>query len=55
MTEIWRSIKDYSGYEVSNLGRVRSFKFNKVRIKGLITNKLKKEQSCLWFCMEIWL
>ena len=40
MTEIWRSIKGYSGYEVSNLGRVRSFKFNKVRIKGLITNKL---------------
>ena len=40
MTEIWRSIKGYSGYEVSNLGRVRSFKFNKVRIKDLITNKL---------------
>ena len=39
MTEIWRSIKDYPGYEVSNLGRVRSFNFNRVRIKTLITHK----------------
>ena len=33
MEEIWRDIPDYEGlYQVSNLGRVRSFKYGKVRI-----------------------
>ena len=30
--EIWKSIPDYEGYEVSNLGRVKSLKFGKERI-----------------------
>lgn len=31
--EIWREVANYEGeYEVSNMGRVRSLKFNKVRI-----------------------
>ena len=30
MEEIWRPIKDYEGlYEESNLGRVKSLKYNK--------------------------
>ena len=29
MNEVWKSIKDYSDYEVSNLGRIKSFKFGK--------------------------
>ena len=33
MEEIWKPVLDYIGlYEVSNLGRVRSLKFGKVRI-----------------------
>ena len=31
MEEIWKDIKDYEGYyQVSNLGNVRSLKFNKI-------------------------
>lgn len=31
--EIWRNIKNYEGlYQVSNLGRVRSLKYNKVKL-----------------------
>jgi|TARA_R110001606_G_scaffold282123_1_gene430750 hypothetical protein len=30
--EIWKKIKDYPDYEVSNLGNVKSLKFNKERI-----------------------
>ena len=30
--EYWRPISGYEGYEVSNLGRVRSLKFGKIRI-----------------------
>ena len=33
MNEEWRDIKGYEGlYQVSNLGRVKSFKYNKVKI-----------------------
>jgi len=32
MTEIWKQIKDYPDYEVSNLGRIKSNKRNKSRI-----------------------
>jgi len=51
--EVWKDIPEYEGlYQVSNLGNVRSFKFNKIRyIKylnskgryavGLIKNKIK--------------
>ena len=40
MKEIWKDIVGYEGlYQVSNMGRVRSFKYNKVRIlKPLSTN-----------------
>lgn len=30
--EIWKPIPGYPGYEVSNMGRVRSFKWNDIRI-----------------------
>lgn len=30
--EIWKKIKDYPDYEVSNLGNVKSLKFNKEKI-----------------------
>lgn len=30
--EVWKQIKDYNDYEFSNNGRVRSLKFNKVKI-----------------------
>jgi hypothetical protein len=33
MTEEWRPIADFEGYEASNTGRVRSTKFGKVRIR----------------------
>ena len=33
--EIWKQIKDYPGYEVSNWGRIKSFKQDK---KGKILN-----------------
>lgn len=32
MKEEWRDIKGYEDYQVSNLGRVKSFKRNKIRI-----------------------
>lgn len=32
MEEIWKDIEGYEGYQVSNLGRVRSFKHKNVRI-----------------------
>lgn len=36
MEEIWKDIKDWEGlYQVSNLGRVKSFKYNKIRILKL--------------------
>lgn len=38
--EIWKKIKDYPDYEISNLGRVKSLKFGKERV--LKQNKNKK-------------
>lgn len=32
MEEIWKSIKDYEDYEISNLGRIKSYKNNKERL-----------------------
>lgn len=32
MEEIWKRVPDFEDYEVSNMGRVRSLKYNKVRI-----------------------
>jgi len=47
--EIWKKIKDYPDYEVSNLGNVKSLKFNKERIlkalndgRGYLTVSLLK-------------
>ena len=38
--EIWRDIKDFDGYQISNLGRVKSFKQKKDgRILPLIKQK----------------
>jgi len=38
--EEWRAIEGYDGaYEVSNLGRVRSLKFGKVRVMRLLDNQ----------------
>lgn len=34
-TEVWRDIEDFPDYQVSNLGRVRSLKFDKERILKL--------------------
>jgi len=39
MTEVWKPIPDYDGYEVSNLGRVRSHKYGGWRI---LKPRLKK-------------
>jgi len=32
MNEIWKTIKGYEDYQISNLGRVKSLKFDKVKI-----------------------
>ena len=44
MEEIWKPIEGYPGYEISNLGRIKSFRQN---AKGKITygNKDKKRVS----------
>jgi len=43
--EIWKSIKDYPNYEVSNIGRVKSLWFGKERIlKGGVSVGYKKVQ-----------
>ena len=50
MEEIWKNVPNYDGmYQVSNLGRVKSFKKNKEKIlinskhhSGYLTNKLSK-------------
>ena len=38
--EIWKDIKGFENkYQVSNLGRVRSLYFNRIKIRKLILNK----------------
>ena len=39
MTEIWKTIKDYPNYQVSNLGRVKSLKYCKEKILKLQSDK----------------
>ena len=39
MKEFWRDIEGFEGYQISNLGRVRSFKRNKVRIMKPVADK----------------
>lgn len=52
MAEIWKEIKDYPTYEVSNLGRVRSWKGKGQYGKKLETpriRKLHKNKEGYWF------
>jgi hypothetical protein len=37
--EIWKPIADFAGYEVSNRGRIRSYRRGKVRYLHLIEAK----------------
>lgn len=39
MEEIWKPIKDYPNYEVSNLGNIKNLKFTKERFLKVQTNK----------------
>ena len=46
--EIWKDVINYEGlYQVSNLGRVKSFKFQKERILKLSTDKKGYSIVCL--------
>ena len=40
MTEVWMIIPAYPSYQISNLGRVKSFKSNKIRILRNIKGKI---------------
>ena len=42
MEEIWKRIEDYPNYEVSNMGRVKSFAKNK---KGVILKGRKHKEG----------
>jgi hypothetical protein len=48
MKEVWKDIKNYSGYRVSNLGRVKSFGFRKVIIRKLGVDKNGYLVVCLY-------
>lgn len=37
--EVWKDVKDYPGYEVSNLGNIKSFKLRTPRTKNLYLDK----------------
>tara|TARA_R110002096_G_C14282517_1_gene696754 strand:- start:119 stop:592 length:474 start_codon:yes stop_codon:yes gene_type:complete len=57
--EIWKSIKDYEDYEVSNFGNVKSLKFSKERILkpgtdygGYLTVVLCKESKLKTFIIH---
>ena len=41
MKEIWKDIEGFKDYQVSNLGRIKSFKYNKVKGKILSVHKSK--------------
>jgi len=34
--EIWKNIKDYSDYQISNCGRIKSLKFGKIKIRKIL-------------------
>ena len=36
--EIWKEIKDYPNYMVSNLGRVKSLNYNRMKKTAIKTN-----------------
>lgn len=47
--ERWEKIKGYTGYEISNMGRVRSTKrYKEGKILALNTNKRGYVSICLW-------
>lgn len=48
--EIWKIIKEYSDYQISNLGRIKSFKYNKINGKILKINKDSKN----YFFINLW-
>lgn len=39
MEEIWKDIPDFEGYQVSNLGRIKSFKYDKINGKIIKTHE----------------
>ena len=47
MTEVWKDIDGYEGYQVSNIGNVRSMNY---RGTGIAKNLIPKENNCgrLW-------
>ena len=50
MKEIWKNIEGYEGYQISNLGRVKSLKFGKERI--LKPNKDKDKYLIVCLCKQ---
>ena len=57
--EIWKEIKDYPNYMVSNLGRVKSLNYNRTGVeqirklkkndKGYLSINLSKNNNVKWF------
>ena len=48
--EVWKTIENFEEYKVSNLGRVKSFKFNKEKLLKLNLSGRKKEQ---YYCVKL--
>ena len=48
MEEIWKDIEGYEGYQISNMGRVRSLKYNKERF--LRERKIKTDYLRVSLC-----
>ena len=40
--EIWKNISGFIDYQVSNFGRIKSYKYKKKLLKGFFTGKSKK-------------
>ena len=47
MNEIWKEIEGFKDYEISNLGRVKSLKYNKERILKAVINTDSYLTVCL--------
>lgn len=52
MIEEWRTIEGYEGYQVSNLGRVKSTKYRTERILAPNKNKIKGGYLYVTLCRE---
>jgi predicted transcriptional regulator len=48
--EIWKTIENFEDYKVSNLGRVKSLKFNKEKLLKLNLSGRKNEQ---YYCVKL--